>query len=79
MSQIKRPALGQIAHLGDFYDAGTDSFSSLSLLKSHPPPGSVRRTDNSGTEVAIIKEDTYEEKFHHLRVEAELGASILSG
>ncbi|KAK4195515.1 Stonustoxin subunit alpha [Triangularia verruculosa] len=79
MSQIKRPALGQIAHLGDFYDASTDSFSSLSLLKDPPPPAAVRRTDNPDTEVVIMSEDTYEEKFRRLRVEAELSASILSG
>ncbi|KAK0725017.1 hypothetical protein B0H67DRAFT_657907 [Lasiosphaeris hirsuta] len=79
MSTIKRPSLGQIAHLGDFYDARTDSFSSLSLLQGSPPPEAVGRTDNPRTTVDIIKEDTYEGKFRHLGVEAELGASILSG
>ncbi|KAK1752044.1 Stonustoxin subunit alpha [Echria macrotheca] len=79
MSPIKRPSLGQIAHLGDFYDAGTDTFSSLSLLKGPPPPNTVRRTDNPKTEVDVIKEDTYEEKFRRIGVDAELGASILSG
>ncbi|KXX78463.1 Stonustoxin subunit alpha [Madurella mycetomatis] len=75
---IKRPSLGQIAGLGDFYDAVTDSFSSISLLKAAAPPMAVRRTDNPGTEMNFTKEDTFEERFRGLRVGAELGASILS-
>lgn len=79
MSPIKRPSLGQIAHLGDFYDARNDSFLSLSFLNCPPPPIAIGRTDNPKTEMNFIEKDTYEEKFRHLGVDAELGASILSG
>ncbi|KAK3291286.1 uncharacterized protein B0H64DRAFT_45564 [Chaetomium fimeti] len=75
---IKRPSLGQIAGLGDFYDAVTDTFSSISLLKAAAPPMAVRRTDNPGTEMDFTKEDTFETRLRSLRVGAELGASILS-
>ncbi|KAK0733098.1 hypothetical protein B0T26DRAFT_866448 [Lasiosphaeria miniovina] len=79
MASIKRPSLGQIADLGDFYDACTDSFTSISLLKGSPPPTTVRCTDNPGTETEVLKENSFGEKFRGLKVEADLGASILSG
>ncbi|KAN0102681.1 hypothetical protein V8E51_010994 [Hyaloscypha variabilis] len=75
----KRPSLGQMADLGDLYDARTDTFVSLSILNSSPPPSVISSVDNPTSELEFTNNDTYEEKFSKLRVTAELGASFLSG
>jgi hypothetical protein len=71
--------LGQVADLGDLYDARTDSFVSLSILNSSPPPSVVSRVDNPTSELEFTSNDTYEEKFSKLNLNAELGASFLCG
>jgi GTPase SAR1 family protein len=75
----KRPALGQVASLGVLYDARTDSFVPLSILKSTPLPNVARRTDRHSTNIKFSKRDTYKEKFDSLGVNAELSASVLAG
>jgi len=75
----KRPSLGQIAELGDLYDARTDSFLSLSTLKASPPPSTLNRIDNLSRELEFTNNDTYAEKFNKMKLNAELGASFLSG
>jgi hypothetical protein len=75
----KRPSLGQVTDLGDLYDARTDSFVSLSILNSSPPPSVVSCVDNPTSELEFTTNDTYEEKFSNLKLTAELGASFPYG
>ena len=75
----KRPSLGQIAELGDLYDARTDSFLSLSALNASPPPSTLSRIDNPSSELEFTNKDTYAEKFNKMKLNAELGASFLCG
>lgn len=78
-SILKRPALGQIAALGSLYDARSDTFISLSLLKEAPPATSVETTQKHSTDIKFSRTDTYKEKFDRLEVEAALSASFLAG
>lgn len=79
-NMLKRPALGQIASLGTFYDARNDSFvHGLSLLRTAPPPAAVTTTDMHKTDIKFSKTDSYTEKFDRLGVRAELSASFLAG
>jgi hypothetical protein len=75
----KRPSLGHVASLGALYDARTDSFVPLSILKSTPLPNATRSTDKHSTDIKFSKRDTYKEKFDSLSVGAELSASVLAG
>jgi hypothetical protein len=79
MLDSTRPALGQSAELGRLYDARTDSFVALSILKSAPPSEAITVTDNHTSEVALSHTDTYEEKLQSLDMNAQLSASFLSG
>ena len=76
---LKRPALGQIAPLGGLYDARSDTFIPLSLLKDVPPDSAVDTKQNHSTDIKFSKTDTYKEKFDRLDVEPELSASFLAG
>jgi hypothetical protein len=78
-NMLKRPALGQVAALGSLYDARSDSFIPLSLLKSPPPESAIVTTQKHSTDVKISKTDTYKDKLDRLGVEAELSASFLAG
>lgn len=71
--------MGQVAELGSLYDAKTDSFTSLSILNSLPPPSAVSSVDNPTSELEFTSNDTYEEKFSKLKLNADLGASFLCG
>ena len=76
---IKRPALGQMASLGTFYDARSDTFIPLSLLKTSPPAAAVTTIDMHKIDVKYSSTDTYKDKFERMGVNAELGASFLAG
>lgn len=76
---IKRAALGRMASLGSLYDGRTDSFLSLSLLRTTTPPSAVDSMENHSTDIKFSKEDTYKEKFDRMGVSAELSASFLAG
>jgi predicted GTPase len=76
---IKRAALGQMAPLGSLYDGRTDSFISLSLLRTTTPPSAVDTMENHSTDIKFSKTDTYKEKFDRMGVSAGLSASFLAG
>lgn len=79
MTKGIRPALGQVASLGDLYDARTDNFCHVSLFNKKIPESAITRTDNHFSDTHLIHSDTYSEKFSKWNVEAELRASVLSG
>jgi len=76
---LDRPALGQVAALGSFYDARTDTFIPLSLFRSPPPIDAIATTKNHSTITKYSETDTFKDKLDFLGVKAELGASILAG
>jgi 50S ribosome-binding GTPase len=79
MNQTSRPALGQVAFVGAFYNAKSDSFLSKGLLSQQPSPGVVSFTEIRKTTAQISYVGTYEERFKQLGIGPELAASILSG
>ncbi|KAK6501043.1 hypothetical protein TWF506_003798 [Arthrobotrys conoides] len=76
---LRRPALGHTAALGDLYDARSDTFISLSLLKDPPPENAIVRTDNHRSDIKVSKSETYREKLKNFNLSAELSASFLAG
>ncbi|KAF4949030.1 hypothetical protein FGADI_9315 [Fusarium gaditjirri] len=78
-STLKRPALGQIAGLGSLYDARSDTFVRLSLFNKPLPPDAVEITKNPSSNIKIVYEDTFKDKFAAYGVGNELGVSILAG
>lgn len=75
----QRPALGQIARLGAFYDAKSDSFLPASLLNGGSVPDDVisttildRRT------ITTSNADSYEDKFSQMGVGIGLGVSVIA-
>ncbi|KAH0556291.1 hypothetical protein GP486_005782 [Trichoglossum hirsutum] len=76
---LKRPALGQTATLGALYDARRDAFIPLSLLKGPPLEAVVMKTEIHTSDVKVSRDDTYEEKFSKMGLNAALGASFLAG
>jgi len=73
-----RPAFGQVATLGTFYNARSDTFLPKSLFNTDLPPESVSRNNIPGKTVKTSYADSYEEKFKSMGVGTELGASILA-
>ncbi|KAJ9656414.1 hypothetical protein H2198_004992 [Neophaeococcomyces mojaviensis] len=79
MNQTSRPALGQVASIGAFYNARNDSFLPTGLLSQQPPPGVISFTEIGKIITQVSYVGTYEERFKQLGVGPELAASILSG
>lgn len=78
-SLLDRPALGQTAGLGNLYDARSDTFIPLSILKAPFPPSTVETTQKHSTSIKISKTDTYKEKFDTFGMDSDLSASFLAG
>jgi len=78
---ITRQALGRTAHLGDLYDARTDTFCSKSILKKQLPTNSpaIETTVNKRSNRHYIESDSLEEKMSKLDVDLQLKLSILAG
>src|SRR5208283_4768555 len=76
---IKRASLGRMARLGDLYDARSDAFCGMNLLKAQPPDSAVTTTDNNFTDLKYIQSESFSEKFSKLDVNAELSISVLAG
>lgn len=79
MNSIVRPALGQVASLGTFYDARTDSFVPVSLINSDIPVDAIDKIDKYGTKISYSESDSYKEKFSKLNLPTDLKASFLAG
>jgi hypothetical protein len=79
MNQTSRPALGQVAFVGAFYNARNDSFLPTGLLSQLPHPGVVSFTEIGKTTAQVSYVGNYEERFKQLGIGPELAASILSG
>jgi hypothetical protein len=76
---LVRPALGEAASLGALYDARTDSFVQLSVVKNRPSPKAITTTDNYDSDIKYISHDSFKDKFSSLDIGAQLGASFLAG
>ncbi|KAL4989590.1 hypothetical protein BDW68DRAFT_175730 [Aspergillus falconensis] len=76
---LTRPALGQIAGIGDLYDARTDTFSTISLFTKPPPPSAVTLTENNSSDIKYVHTDSYKEKFSNFGISPQLSASVAAG
>lgn len=84
---LKRPALGQVASLGTLYDARSDTFMPLStppsnehsFLRGSPSARVITTTNIPTSDVKLSRNDTYKDKFDHMGIGPELGASFLAG
>ncbi|KAL2852048.1 hypothetical protein BJY01DRAFT_244664 [Aspergillus pseudoustus] len=76
---ITRPALGQIASLGDLYDARTDTFTTISLFSKPPPATAITVTDNHSSDLRYVHSDTFKEKFTQFGITPQLSASVAAG
>ncbi|CAG2170282.1 unnamed protein product, partial [Oppiella nova] len=75
-----RTAIGQMASLGELYDARTDTFCAISALKIAPEKsGAVTIQDNPSIDLQYIHADTFSDKFDKLEIKADLKVSILAG
>lgn len=78
LSGKSRPALGQDADLGTFYDDRTDSFISSNLVAPNPPPQTITTTRNKSSQVTIFDDDTLREKCAKLGLNDDQAASFLA-
>ena len=76
---IELAAVGRVAKLGELYDARSDQFLHLSLIKSNLPNTSTTSTQNRQTKLKYSMVNTLEEKFRTLDIQAELKLSIMGG
>lgn len=78
---IFREALGRIAQLGDLYDATTDKFCRISMLREHLPPDSlaIYVSDSHHSEISTTITCSLKKKLDVLGVTADLSLSVLAG
>lgn len=76
---MSRAALGNVASLGELYDARKDTFSGISIFKKTPPEAALTHPDNHFSDIQLLHSDTFGEKFSKLDVSAELQVSVLAG
>ncbi|KAL3441269.1 hypothetical protein BJX65DRAFT_313943 [Aspergillus insuetus] len=76
---MTRPALGQVASLGDLYDARTDTFSAISLFTKTPAPSAITSIDNHSSTIKYVHTESYKEKFDHFGISSQLSASVAAG
>ncbi|KAI1076855.1 hypothetical protein F5B20DRAFT_593651 [Whalleya microplaca] len=74
-----RPALGQVANLGAFYDSTRDSFLSASLVANPPLPHLFSLCKSESRQIQVTYNDALQDKFHALGVGNKLAASFLAG
>ena len=71
--------MGRVAKLGELYDARSDRFLRLSLMKAVVNESAITSTQNRETKLKYTLLNTFEEKFQNLDVSAEMKLSILGG
>ncbi|KAE9547448.1 hypothetical protein FO519_009340 [Halicephalobus sp. NKZ332] len=76
---ITRASVGRVAHVGDLYDAHSETFCGISILKKPPPSTALRTTDNNDCKIEYVHSDTFSEKSEKLGIAGELKLSILAG
>ena len=77
---MKRKSFGSTAYIGYMYDARKEEVLNMSIFtKSQLPPSLVQTYENPNTNYQFTFEDSNEEKFKNLNVQAELKVDILCG
>ncbi|KAJ6623035.1 Stonustoxin subunit beta, partial [Pseudolycoriella hygida] len=72
-------AVGRAARMCELYDARTDQFLRISLLKNNAPDSVIHTTHNRQTDLKYLMLNTLEEKLTSLDIRAELKLSALAG
>ena len=75
----QRPAVGDEARIGTFYNARDDRFLAGNLFREQYPPEALQVSPIQTHNVQLDPGNSYESKFRMLGVEAPLAASILAG
>lgn len=78
-STITRSSLGQMANLGDLYDARKDALVGINIFNKKLPETSIDCKDNPNSDYSYKITDRLSEKFSHFNVDAELKLSFLAG
>ena len=77
---ISRPALGRIANLGDLYDARTDKFCAVSILRNQKlPPDSVTVKDSPHSKISLASFSSLDEKLKEIDVSGAMKLGVLAG
>ena len=79
METIKRKAFGRAAALGSLYDSRSDNIMSLSIFNQSLPNDLIQTVDTHFSDYKYSFNDSFEEKFSNLNVEAELKLSVMGG
>lgn len=74
-----RSSVGRVAHVGDLYDARSETFCGISILKKQPPPTALRVTDENHCDIQLVHSSTFSKKCEILGITGELKLSILAG
>lgn len=74
----RRPALGQVARIGNFYDAKKDRFMSESLLDNNLPDAAFSHVEQKKTEATVHHGDDYRSRFETLDMSWSLRGSFLA-
>ncbi|XP_054153106.1 uncharacterized protein LOC128951849 [Oppia nitens] len=76
---LKKASLGRVAQLGEFYDARTDNFVGINLFATQLAKQSISSIENAFTDLKFTTDDSLQNKFNQLDVEASLKLSVLGG
>jgi hypothetical protein len=79
MNTIKRKTFGRAASLGYMYDARSENVLSLSIFNQPLFDEFIQTVDTNFSDYTYSFNDSYEEKFCNLNVEAELKLSVMAG
>ena len=77
--KIERKSMGQSSYLGFLYDARNEKVLSMSIFNQELPVSLIKFQETNNTYYEYDFNDSNEEKFSKLNVEAELKCDILSG
>ena len=79
MTTIKRKTVGRAAILGCLYDARSDNICPLSIFQDSLPDELIQTVDTHFSDIKYSLNDSLEEKFSNLNVEAELKLTLMCG
>ncbi len=71
-NKLSRAALGNVAVLGELYDARKDDFVGIPIFNQKIPEAALTLTDNDFSDIHFIHSDTFADKFSKFDVSAEL-------
>ncbi|XP_054162845.1 cytolytic toxin-alpha-like [Oppia nitens] len=71
--------MGRVKHIGDFYNARTDSFNNINLFKQQIPESVLLIDETPFTDLKYTCATNMNDKFDHVNVQAQLKLSFIGG